>query len=126
MGPFLSNGILLQNNRPVAYGSKPFTKTQRAWAQIETQLYAIVYGCAKLHKYVLGKPIDVESDHKPLESILKKIIGNIHIRLQRMRLWLQPYDIRVCYKPGKEMYLADTLSRSYCTVEPKEDDDLYN
>lgn len=34
-------------------------------------------------------------------------------RLQRTKLMLQPYDIRVKYKPGKKLYLADALSRSY-------------
>jgi transposase len=28
-------------------------------------------------------------------------------------LQLQKYDLKVTYKPGKEMYVADTLSRSY-------------
>ena len=30
-----------------------------------------------------------------------------------MKLELQRYNITVIYKPGKEMYLADTLSRAY-------------
>ena len=34
-------------------------------------------------------------------------------RLQRMLLRLQRYDFSVNYKPGKEMVLADTLSRAY-------------
>ena len=34
-------------------------------------------------------------------------------RLQRLLLRLQQYDCGICYKPGKEMPLADTLSRTY-------------
>ena len=33
-------------------------------------------------------------------------------RLQRLLLRLQAYDVKICYKPGKEMVLADTLSRA--------------
>ena len=34
-------------------------------------------------------------------------------RLQRMLLRLQKYDFTVKYRPGKEMVLADTLSRAH-------------
>ena len=30
-----------------------------------------------------------------------------------MLLGLQQYDVEICYKPGPEMRLADTLSRAY-------------
>jgi hypothetical protein len=55
----------------------------------------------------------VRSDHKPLESILKKPLYAAPKRLQRMLLQLQKYDIRLQYTPVKEMYIADTLSRAY-------------
>ena len=35
------------------------------------------------------------------------------MRLQRVLLRLQKYDIKVVYKKGTQMYLADTLSRAY-------------
>ena len=49
----------------------------------------------------------------PLESILKKSILSAPKRLQRMMLRLQKYDLKVTYKKGAHMYLADTLSRAY-------------
>ena len=36
-------------------------------------------------------------------------------RLQRMLLRLQPYYFELRYKPGKEIALADTISRQPCT-----------
>lgn len=39
------------------------------------------------------------------------------MRLQRILIKLQLYELVVSYKPGKELYIADTLSR----VESKED-----
>ena len=36
-------------------------------------------------------------------------------RLQRMLLRIQPYDVQIRYRPGKEMALADTLSRQPCS-----------
>jgi hypothetical protein len=59
--------------------------------------------------------VTVYSDHKPLETILNKSILKAPKRLQRMQLRLQRYDITVCHKPGKHMYIADTLSRASLT-----------
>ena len=59
-----------------------------------------------------SKEVIIESDHKPLETIFKKQLEKAPARLQNMLLKLQKYNIKV-YKKGKEMYLADTLSRAY-------------
>ena len=61
----------------------------------------------------LWKKVLVESDHKPLENIFKKPINQCPARVQRIRLGTQKYDIEVKYKPGKELLIADALSRAY-------------
>uniref|UniRef100_A0A3P9LFC2 ribonuclease H n=1 Tax=Oryzias latipes TaxID=8090 RepID=A0A3P9LFC2_ORYLA len=111
--------VLLQDGLPVAYGSRALTDCQQRYAQIEKELLAIVYGCEKFHQYVYGKDIQVESDHKPLESIFKKSLHQAPLRLQRMLLRLQRYSLKVTYKPGKELHIADTLSRAF--LREKED-----
>ncbi|KXJ22526.1 Transposon Tf2-9 polyprotein [Exaiptasia diaphana] len=45
-------------------------------------------------------------------------------RLQRMLLCLQRYGIKLIFKPGKEMYAADTLCRVYLTTQTKDDEEL--
>ena len=55
----------------------------------------------------------METDHKPLVSIVKKPIHAAPKRLQRMLLRLQKYDIELQYKRGKEIHIADALSRAY-------------
>ena len=55
----------------------------------------------------------VETDPKPLESIVLKSLNSAPKRLQRMLLRLQKYNLQVKYKKGKKMFLADTLSRAY-------------
>ena len=57
--------------------------------------------------------ITVESDHKPLESIVLKALNSASQRLQRMLLRLQRYSLEIKYKKRKEMFLADTLSRAF-------------
>jgi len=41
--------VLLQDNKPCAYASKSLTESQQNFAQIEKELYAIMFGCTKFH-----------------------------------------------------------------------------
>jgi len=102
--------VLLQEDRPIAYASRALTDAETRYAQIEKELLAIVFAFSKFHQYVYGKEALVESDHRPLESIMKKPLAAAPPRLQRMLLQLQKYSFTLVYKPGKELVLADTLS----------------
>ena len=104
---------LIQEHGPVAYASKAMNDTQCRYAQIEKELLAVVFGCKRFHQYVYGKPIVIESDHKPLEAIFKKPLSQAPSRLQKMLLQFQVYDITLVYKKGLEMYIADALPRAY-------------
>ncbi|XP_018372980.1 PREDICTED: uncharacterized protein LOC108767548 [Trachymyrmex cornetzi] len=105
--------VILQSKAPIAYASKSLTKCQQGYAQIEKELLAITFGCQKFHQYLYGKRFVVETDHKPLETIFKKPLSKCPLRLQRLRITLQNYDIEVRYKPGKHLYFADALSRAH-------------
>lgn len=78
---------------------------------IETVLLAMVFTCEKCHIYIYRKDFQIESDHKTLENIQNKIIAQAPLRLQRMLLWLKPYDTPIIYKPGKEIRVIDNLSK---------------
>ena len=81
------------------------------YANIERELLAIVFACQRFSTYLLGRSFVAESDHEPLEMIAMKNLANAPPRLQRMLLELQRYDVTIKYRPGKEMQLADALSR---------------
>lgn len=104
--------VILQENKPLAFGSKSLTQCQQNYAQIEKELYAILFGCQKFHQYLYGQLVQVETDHKPLVSLFKKSLSDVPIRLQRMMMALQKYNLNVTYVPGKYMYVADALSRA--------------
>ena len=55
----------------------------------------------------------VESDHKPLQYISNRPLHQAPLRLQKMMLTLQRYDLKVKYRPGVELSVADALSRLY-------------
>jgi len=103
---------LIQDSQPIAYSSCPFTDIKGGYAQIEKEMLSIVHACKKFHPYIFGKEVTVYNDHKPLKQILKRPLLAVPMRLQRMILNLQWYDLTVKYRKGKEMYLSGTLSRA--------------
>ena len=97
--------------RPVAYASKSTTDCQTRYAPIEREALAVEFACGRFHQYIFGQTVEVESDSKPLVAILSKALNDCPPRIQRIRLKLQKYDLKLAYVPGKYMYTADTLSR---------------
>ena len=84
-------------------------------------MLAVVFGCTKFHNYIYGVPnVTVESNHKPLEVIFKKPLCQAPLQPQKMILTILRYSISVVYRPGKELVLADTLSRAFL----QDDDEL--
>lgn len=116
--------VLMQGRRPIAFASRALSGAEQNYAQIEKELLAIVFALRKFHQYVYGVPVKVQSDHKPLEPILTKPIGKAPARLQRMLLQIQKYDIQVRYTPGKDMLIADTLSRAVAPTTTHDEGDL--
>lgn len=107
--------VLMQNNMPCMYASKALTETQKKYAQIEKELYSLVFACDRFHQFIFGKSIVMETDHKPLVQIFGKPLYDCPPRLQRMFIRLQRYDIKLVHKPGKQLFIADALSRAFIT-----------
>ena len=114
--------VLMQAGKPIAFASKSLSDCVTRYTNIERDMLAVVFGCERFHTYVYGKRFTVESDHKPLEMIILKNLAAAPHRSQRMLLRIKPYDVQIRYRPGKEMALADTLSRQSCpdnkVIEP--------
>ena len=110
-------GALFQEGRPIAFAPKSLSKAEEKYAQIERELYAILFGCKRFHQYVYRHKIMVQTDHKPLENITKKPLALAPPRLQRMLLQLQRYDLEVHHVPGKNIPVVDVLSRKFMPAE---------
>ena len=120
---------LLQEGRPLAYASRALSDTETRYATIEKEMLAIVFALEKWHQYTFGRPLTVYSDHKPLEAIMKKPLDRAPKRLQGMLVRALAYDIKVQYLKGKDMFLADTLSRAslpYTSVNDQEEFETIN
>ena len=104
--------VLLQEGRPIAYASRKLRQSEINWAPIEKEMQANVFSTQKFREYIMGKTTMVQTDHKPLETILRKPMTAAPLRLQAMILKVSGYDFKVEYLPGKKQILADTLSRT--------------
>ena len=110
---------LLQEGCPVAFASKALTPTEQWYANIECEMLACIFRAEQFHMYVFGHAFTIESDHKPLEQINLKNLADTPARLQWMLLRLQNYDVTIKYSPGKEMLVADALSRYSPLIGPE-------
>lgn len=115
---------MLQEGKPIAYASRSLTDSEKRYAPIERELCAILYAIEKFHYYTYGKLTCVNTDHKPLVSIFKKDINKVSSRLQRMLLRLMKYELKVSYVPGKELFVADALSRAFLKDRVKDDPEI--
>lgn len=61
--------------------------------------------------------ITIWTDHKPLVSINQKELHKVPKRLQNMIMRIMKYNVKITYVPGKQLYVADTLSRAYLNVD---------
>ena len=104
----------MQACKPIACASKSLSDCETRYANIEREMLAVRFGCDRFHTYVYETRFTVESDHKPLEMTILKNLAAALQRLKRMLLRIQPYDVQIHYRPGKEMVLVDTLSRQPC------------
>ena len=64
--------VISQNGQPLAFASRALSRAEVDYAQIEKELLAVLFGLGKIRQYTYGRPVQVQSNHKPLESIMKK------------------------------------------------------
>ena len=105
--------VLTQNGQPLAFASRALSDTETRYAQIEKERLSVVFWLEKFHQYTYGRKVTVQTGHKPLEAIVKKPLHMAPKRLQRLLLRLLVYDVILTYRCGRQIQLADTLSRAY-------------
>ncbi|KAK7933984.1 hypothetical protein WMY93_004880 [Mugilogobius chulae] len=109
--------------KPVAYASRSMTKTETKYAQIEKECLGLAYGLERFHCYVYGLPtFTVETDHRPLVSIIKKSLNDMSPRIQRLIMKLQREAIEIRKRGPNSMNHdegAYTLSHTWDSVLEK-------
>ena len=94
---------------PVLYLSKKLNDTEKRYAVIEKECYAIVWSVKSLRVFLEGRRFVVESDHAPLQWLDRVKLTNQ--RLLRWSLTLQEFSFDIVHVKGKDNVVADYLSR---------------
>ena len=56
--------------KPIVYASRSMSDIEKRYSQTEKEALAIVWACKKFLDYIVGKLIQLETDHKPLAPLL--------------------------------------------------------
>ena len=78
------NGLgasLLQDEKPVYFASKALTEAQHGYVAIELESLAVAWVTEKFHHFLYGNHFILETDQKPLETILARSLNQATPRL---------------------------------------------
>ncbi|WVZ90013.1 hypothetical protein U9M48_036351 [Paspalum notatum var. saurae] len=104
-------GVLMQENKPVAYFSEKLSGPVLNYSTYDKELYTLVRSLEMWQRYLWPKEFVIHSDHESLKHIRSQVKLN-----RRHAKWIEfiesfPYVIK--YKKGKDNVIADALSRRY-------------
>ena len=102
------------SQKPIAYASRTLTKAEMAYAQIDHEGLALVFGVRCFHKYFYGRSFTLVTNHWPLCKIFSSKVGiptMAAARKQRWSLILSAYQYSIEHVNGIANQCADCMSR---------------
>lgn len=114
--------------RPLAYGSRSLSTSEKNYSQLQKEATAIVFGVKRFHQYLYGRqePFILKTDHRPLLSIFGNKLGVSIMaasRLQRYAIILSAYNYIPQYINSADNVVADYFSRAPVSETGSEADD---
>ena len=110
----LSQRMPNHDDRSIAFASKTQTPAEQNYYHLEKEASAIISGVKKFHEYCFGRFLAIQTDHKPLLSLIGEKTGipvNSAANIQRWSLFLSNYQYALVYQSGNEKCITDALSR---------------
>ncbi|WVZ53938.1 hypothetical protein U9M48_004823 [Paspalum notatum var. saurae] len=101
--------VLLQNERPIAFLSKPLGERHRYLSIYEKEFLALIMAVERWRSYLQRNEFVIRIDHRSLAFLSKQ---NLHSELQHKAMArLMGLQFKIVYRKGKENIAADALSR---------------
>jgi hypothetical protein len=95
--------------RVIAYESRKLTQTAQNWPTHEREFFAYYHCFQTWRHYLQGSEVTLEGDHKPLTYL--KTQPKLTAKQARWMSFLDSFNIKLKYIPGKELVGPDSLSR---------------
>eukprot|EP00253_Pinus_taeda_P009725 PITA_09725 len=105
----------MQDERPIAFESRPIKGKFLHKAIYEKEMLAILHALKKWRPYLMGRHFKVKTDHDSLKYFLEHRLSS-----KEQQKWVTKmlgYDFEIIYKKGKQNVVADALSRKDEDVE---------
>ena len=105
---------LFQDGHPIYFASKSLQDVEHGYVAIELETLAVGWVMEKFHHFLYASHFTLETNQKPLETILTKSLTEATLQLQWVLICTFPYDSTVRYIKGSRNQLTDCLSRLGC------------
>ncbi|CAF2118563.1 unnamed protein product [Rotaria magnacalcarata] len=95
------------------YLSRLLSQTESRCSTTEREALAVMWCLDKLRYYIGDSSVTINTDHKPLVNFHKKLnFGNKRVDSYLLKMQdMLPQIVEIKYKPGKENYDADYMTR---------------
>ena len=113
---------LTQNDRVIAYASRPLTKAERQYSVTKRELLAVVWGVQHFKQFLVGSRFILRTDHASLQWLFN--FKNPEGQIARWLLVLSELDFVTKHRKGMLHRDGDALSRYPHPEESKCTDDL--
>lgn len=114
LGAVLSQLNTDGTEQPIAFASRTLSTSEQNYSQLDKEALSLMFGVKRFHNYLYGRRFTLQTDHKPLTSILgpKQGIPSLAAaRLQRWAVILSGYTYNIEYRSTDAHANADGLSR---------------
>nr|GEX66347.1 retrovirus-related Pol polyprotein from transposon 17.6 [Tanacetum cinerariifolium] len=101
--------VLMKREKVITYTSRQLKPYEENYTTHDLELGAVVFALKIWRHYLYGTKWIVFTDHKSLQHILDQ--KELNMRQRRWLELLADYNCEIRYHPGKEIVVADALSR---------------
>ncbi|WVZ89802.1 hypothetical protein U9M48_036161 [Paspalum notatum var. saurae] len=105
------SGVLMQENKPVAYFSEKLSGPVLNYSTYDKELYALVQSLETWQHYLWPKEFAIHSDHESLKHIRSQV--KLNCRHAKCIEFIESFPYVIKNKKGKDNVIADALSRRY-------------